>query len=452
MQGIILAAGKGKKIWPYSDHWQKSAMPVANVPNVLRLVNLLESLGINKITVVVGYKDQQVRYALRGKKVEYIEAPLEGTAPALHAALEEESLIVYGDIVLHRSDIEKVIEKHRETQCPTALFSSFSRHERSIDWICCNVKGEKITAIYGHPREHYVNGRMGGVYILDEKIKPYLEQNPGYMKNINVGGMPPDEAMLEQSLQMMIEDGKTLIGVKADHPLIDIDKPWHLMEANEEVILQEVACLEQDNIDPTAKIHPSAIIEGKLVMGRNSYIGKNVIIKGNTVIGDNTTIDYGAIIEGNVVIGNNTSIKDYCKILPFTTIGNKNRIGYSAEFQGITLEGVSMTHGSEMYGIAGEYTDIAAGCIAGILRFDDSLNSPKVMGKAELGSKYTNGIFLGDHCRTGIANIFMPGVMVGKNSALSPGAILSKNVPAGTLLVVEQAQTFKAWGPERYGW
>ena len=147
MQGIILAAGKGKKIWPYSDHWQKSAMPVANVPNVLRLVNLLESLGINKITVVVGYKDQQVRYALRGKKVEYIEAPLEGTAPALHAALEEESLIVYGDIVLHRSDIEKVIEKHRETQCPTALFSSFSRHERSIDWICCNVKGEKITAI-----------------------------------------------------------------------------------------------------------------------------------------------------------------------------------------------------------------------------------------------------------------------------------------------------------------
>lgn len=452
MQGIILAAGKGEKIWPYSDHWQKSAMPVANVPIVLRLVNLLESLEINKIKVVVGYKDQQVRYALRGKKVEYIEAPLEGTAPAIHAALEEKSLVVYGDLVLYRSDVEKVIEKHRETQCPTALFSNFSRHERSIDWICCNVNNQEITAIYGHPREHYVNGRMGGVYILDEKIKPYLEQNPGYMKNINVGGMPPDEAMLEQSLQMMIEDSKNLIGVKADHPLIDIDKPWHLMEANEEVILQEVTCLEQDNIDLTAKIHPSAIIEGKLVMGRNSYIGKNVIIKGNTVIGDNTTIDYGALIEGNVVIGNNTSIKDYCKILPFTTIGNNNRIGYNAEFQGITFDGVSMTHGSEMYGITGEYTDIAAGCIAGILRFDDSLNSPKVMGKVELGSKYTNAIFLGDHCRTGIANIFMPGVMVGKNSALGPGAVISQNVPTGTLLIVDQTQTYKSWGSERYGW
>jgi NDP-sugar pyrophosphorylase family protein len=452
MQGFILAAGKGKKIWPYSDHWQKCAMPVANVPNVLRLVNLLENLGVQRIKVIVGYKDQQVRYALRGKNVEYIECSSEGTAPALSLGLDGESIVIYGDIVVQPSDVKRVIAKYRETQCPTALFSSFSRYERSIDWICCNVSNDEITAIYGHPREHYVNGRMGGVFVLDENIKAYLENNPGYMKNINVGGMPPDEAMLEQSLQMMIEDGKSVIGVKAAHPLIDIDKPWHLMEANEEIILQEVACLEQDIIDPSAKIHSSAVIEGKLKIGKNSYIGKNVIIKGNAVIGDNTIIDYGAIIEGNVVIGNNTSIKDYCKILPITTIGDKNRIGYNAEFQGITFEGVSMTHGSEMYGIVGEYTDIAAGCIAGILRFDDSLNSPKVMGKAELGGKYTNGIFLGDHCRTGIGNLFMPGVMIGKNSALGPGAIISKNVPQGTLLIVEQSQTYKSWGPERYGW
>lgn len=452
MEGIILAAGKGKKMWPYSDHWQKCTMPVANIPNVLRLVNLLESHKIHKIKVVVGYKDQQVKYALRGKNVEYIQAPPEGTATALYAALEKESLIIYGDTAVHPRDIASLIQKYQETQCQTALLDDFSRHERSIDWICCNVNNQQITAIYGHPREHYVNGKMGGVYIANEEIKPYLEQNPGYMKNISVGGMPPDEAVLEQSLQMMTEDGKTIIGVKAEHPLIDIDKPWHLMEANEEVILREVTGLKQDNIHPTAKIHPSAIIEGKLVMGKNSCIGKNVIIKGNTIIGDNTIIDYGAIIEGNTVIGSNTSIKDCCKILPFTAIGNKNRIGYNAEFQGITFDGVSMTHGSEMYGIIGECTDIAAGCTAGILRFDDSLNSPKVMGKAELGGKYTNGIFLGDHCRTGIGNLFMPGVMIGKNSALGPGAIISKNVPAGTLLVVEQTQTYKAWGPERYGW
>ena len=105
-----------------------------------------------------------------------------------------------------------------------------------------------------------------------------------------------------------------------------------------------------------------------------------------------------------------------------------------------------------MYGIIGEYTDIAAGCITGILRFDDNLNTPKVLGRSELGSRYTNGIFIGDHCRTGISNIFMPGVMIGKNSVLGPGAIISKCIPAGTVLIVEQNQTYKAWGPDRYGW
>lgn len=452
MEGIILAAGTGRKMWPYSGHWQKSAIPIANVPNVLRQVNILESLGINKIKVVVGYREQQIKYALRSKNVEYIQVPPEGTATALNAAIEKESLVIYGDIAAHLTDIERTIEKYKDTRSPAALYSSLSRHERSIDWICCNVNGEQITSIYGHPREHYVNGRMGGIYALDETIKPYLEQNPGHMKNISVGGMPPQEAMLEQSLQIMIEDGKTITAVKAESPLIDMDKPWHLMEANEEIIKQETADPQQNDIDPTADIHPSAIIEGKIKIGKNSQIGKNVIIKGNTIIGNNTTIDYGAIIEGNTIIGDNTTITDYCKILPYTTIGNKNRIGYNAEIQGITLEGVSITHGSEMYGIIGEYTDIAAGCISGILRFDDALNTPKVMGRTEIGSKYTNGIFIADHCRTGIANIFMPGVMIGKNSVLGPGATITKNVPEGTLLIVEQSQTYRDWGPDRYGW
>ena len=452
MQAIIYAAGRGKKLLPYSSHWQKCAIPICNVPNVLRMVKMVQGLGVDKIKVIVGYKDNQIRYALRNEVVEFVESKIDGTAPALISLLDEDCLVIYGDIIVYQSDVENLINKYKNTGNQTILYSNFTKYERSIDWICCNVEESQVTAIYGHPREHYVNGKIGGVFVLDKRIKNYLENNPGYMKNISVGGMPTDECMIEQSIQMMIEDGEIIEGVLSSKPIIDIDKPWHLMEANEQIILQEVASIKEDVIDETANIHPSAIIEGKIVIGKNSYIGKNVIIKGNVVIGDNTEIDYGAIIEGNVVIGNNTSIKDYCKILPFSTIGNKNKIGYNAEFQGITFDGVSITHNAEIYGIVGEYTDIAAGCMAGILRFDDCLNTPKIDGKVEIGSKYTNGIFIGDHCRTGIANIFMPGIMIGKNCVISPGAVVSKSLPEGTLLIVEQNQIFKSWGPERYGW
>ncbi|MGB4149401.1 MAG: NDP-sugar synthase, partial [Tepidanaerobacteraceae bacterium] len=90
MKGIILAQGLGKKMWPYSDHWQKCALPVGNKGNILRLTETLETVGVEKVKIVVGYKSAQIRYLLRDKNVEYIEAPITGTADALLAAIEEQ--------------------------------------------------------------------------------------------------------------------------------------------------------------------------------------------------------------------------------------------------------------------------------------------------------------------------------------------------------------------------
>jgi NDP-sugar pyrophosphorylase family protein len=454
MQGIILAQGLGKKIWPFSDHWQKCALPIGNKGNLLRLTEALEATGIKKIKIVTGYKSPQVKYLLKNKDVEYIEAPINGTADALLAVIgdQEPSIVIYGDMVIDKEDIGHCINKFNDTNCSVILYKSFDRHEQSIDWMCCNVTDEIVTSLYGHPRPHYVNARVGGVFVFDKRIVPYLKANPGYMKNVPVGGMPQEQKELEQSLQMMIEDGETLVGVKSRKLLIDLDKPWHLMEANEAIIEKEVAALTEDDIHPKAKVHPSAVIEGKIKIGENSYIGKNVIIKGDVIIGNNTIIDYGAIIEGNTIIGDHTSIKDYCKISPYTTIGDRNRIGYNAEVQGVTFEGVSITHGCEIYGIVGQHTDIAAGCLVGVLRFDDGFSTPRVEGRKELGNPYTNAVFLGDYSRTGIGNIFFPGVRVGKNCALGPGAIVSKDIPSGSLLIVEQNQELRPWGPNRYGW
>ena len=452
MQGIILAGGYGKKLFPYSEHWQKSCIPVGNIPNISRTVDLLQQSGIDKIKVVIGYKGQQVKYALRNKDVEYLELLSGNLMSAIESLLNQDSLIVYGDVVMNLTDINRLIDAYYEEKSPTILYNDFSKYERAIDWISCYVDNDEIKSIYGHPREHYVNSKVSGAFILNQYYKKYISSNPGYMKNVVTGGMPPNEDYLEQSIQMMIEDDILIRRIKAKYKPIDLDKPWHILEANELIISNEVANLTKDEIGTGSIIHSSAIVEGHIKMGQNSYIGKNVIIKGNVVIGDNTSIDYGAIIDGNVIIGNHTTITDYCKIKPFTTIGDKNKIGYNGEVEGITFHGVSIVHNAEIYGVVGQYTDIGAGTLVGSLRFDDCLNTVNINGKQELGSKYTNAVFIGDHCRTGIGSLLLPGVMIGKNSAIGPGAIVSENVPSNTLLMVEQSHSYKYWGPERYGW
>ncbi|MGB9813794.1 MAG: sugar phosphate nucleotidyltransferase [Thermovenabulum sp.] len=457
MIGIVLCSGYGKKIWPYSDWWQKCCIPIGNKPNIIRIIEQLKKINLRKIIVVTSYYSQMVKYCLKNIKGINIfeEEKPEGTAKSLYKAvknLNDDFLVIYGDTFVDDSSILKIYNQFLKEKLPSVLTKHLKDNERSIDHICAYVNNGEVRAIYGHPRSNYVNYKLANVFIINKELKKYLEINPGFMKNVCVGGMPPKESFLEQSIQMMIEDNKKVLACEVEGFLVDIDKPWHIMEANKIAIDEIFDRIDDSILNSKTSIDPSAVISGKIYLGEKSKIGKNVIIKGDVWIGNNTLIDNGAIIEGKVVIGNNSRITDYCKIGPYSTIGNNNRIGFNAEFCGITFDGVSIIHNSEMYGIIGSYTDIAAGCLTGSLRFDDLQTIHKINGRNELPNTYSNAVFIGDHTRTGVGNIFLPGVKVGINCAIGPGAIIEEDIPSNSLIIVKQEKVIKRWGPEKYGW
>lgn len=70
-------------------------------------------------------------------------------------------------------------------------------------------------------------------------------------------------------------------------------------------------------------IHPSAILEGRIVMGDGNTIGPNVVIKGNVTLGDNNIIQTGTTIVHNVKIGNNNHFYPYASIGSLGEMGAK---------------------------------------------------------------------------------------------------------------------------------
>lgn len=87
---IVLAAGLGRKVWPYGEFRQKCTIPVANKPIVRRIVENLQDVGISRIIVVVGHHAQQVRGAIADiPNVEFVtQNQLDGTADAVLTALK----------------------------------------------------------------------------------------------------------------------------------------------------------------------------------------------------------------------------------------------------------------------------------------------------------------------------------------------------------------------------
>jgi UDP-N-acetylglucosamine diphosphorylase / glucose-1-phosphate thymidylyltransferase / UDP-N-acetylgalactosamine diphosphorylase / glucosamine-1-phosphate N-acetyltransferase / galactosamine-1-phosphate N-acetyltransferase len=456
-KAYVLASGYGRKMWPYTDKWQKCCLKIGNIPSIVRTIRNLKELGISEITVAAGCMASQVRYFLgniEGINIVEEQSP-KGTAYSLLNCMEsgvhEDFLVLYGDSILDKASIKNLMDQYDKLGI-CVLTEKLQGDIRANDHMCAQVEDGKVKAIFGHPRSHYVNRRLAGAFALNKEIVSFLKANPGRMLNVPVGGMPPEDNMLEQSLQMMIENNISIYSEDISKYCIDLDRPWNILDANDEIIIETFKEMSFNNIDRESYIDDSADIRGKVSLGKGSRIGKNVIIKGDVWIGDNTLIDCGAILEGNNIIGDGCSISDYCKISANTTIGDKNRIGFGAEVQGVTFDGVSIVHNAEVYGVVGSHTDIAAGCMMGVLRFDDEICRQKLGKRLEVAGRYGNAIFLGDYTRTGISNIFYPGVKVGSNCAIGPGAIVDKDINSNTLVLVEQNKIYHDWGTERYNW
>ncbi len=63
-------------------------------------------------------------------------------------------------------------------------------------------------------------------------------------------------------------------------------------------------------IDPTAEVHPSAILEGNITVGKYTKIDAGTVITGNVTIGDYTRIECNVVIRGNNTIGSWVHIYD----------------------------------------------------------------------------------------------------------------------------------------------
>ena len=460
---IVLAAGSGRKVWPYGEFRQKCTIPIANKPIVRRIVEDLLEVGCEQIIVVVGHHAQQVRGAVADipNIVFVTQRVLDGTASAALTAVEhleaEPYLVIHGDTVTTADNLRNFVEAFRTSDVEAAALVQPLGNEDASNYLCAGVgttDGDNgslstLTGIEGHPRGG--SHRLCGVYAFQSSATPYLLRNPGIVTRVPVGGMPPPESEIAQSLQLMVDDGRTVLAVQTSDFLVDVDKPWHVLEANRRFVDYLTKRVTEDQVADGAKISDAAEINGHVVLGKNTVIGPRVVVNGTLIAGANNNITNGAILHGNIFVGDRCRISDYCDV-GSSAIGNRCIIGHGAEMSGVLFDKVYLYHYCEMSGVFGCATDIGAATVCGTLRFDDKDTPIQVDGRYEVPPSGANATYMGDYCRTGVNAIIMPGRRIGSYSVVGPGVILYDDVPSKTMVMAKQELITKPWGPERYGW
>lgn len=454
---VVLAAGLGHKFWPYSSIRQKATFPIANIPMVRRIVDALPGLGISRIIVVVGYGEASVRAALRGCAGEVVFAhqhSATGTAAAVLTAVQdlaEDFLVIAGDVVTDEQNIRALlVHFNQERPLAAALIQSLGE-ESPHDWLGAYPENGKLRGVEGHTRRGCQH-RLCGIYAFRGEALAYLRDNPGIMSQVPVGGMPPLEAEIAQSLQVMIDEGQTVTAIETSGYFVDLDKPWHILAANHCVIAAMRTQLTDNVIPASCRIHDGAELQGRVVLGENCVIGNRVVVEGDLWLGAGASVTNGAIIEGPAVIGAGTQVKNYCQIGGYSTLGRRGFYGHGAEFSGVALDTVYCYHYMEIWGVVGQGVDFGAATVCGNLRFDDGDTIWRINGRPEKPTTASNAAYFGDFSRTGVNAIIMPGRRTGVYSIVGAGVVLYDDLPDRQVVTVKQEVVTRPWGPERYGW
>lgn len=454
---ILLAAGRGRKFWPFATARNKCAFPIAGAPAVRRLAEGLLAAGVERLVVVVGYQAGSVRAALGGleERLRFVtQAAPEGTAPATLAALagldDPAFLVVYGDVVLPPEALAAFIARFEAAAAPAAALLHPRGEEPAGSWITASPRGDRLAGVEGHGRGG--SHRLCGTYAIRREAIPVIERHPGLMTHVPVGGMPAPEAELAESFAAMADEGAEVLAVCHEGTFVDLDKPWQILEASARVLADEGSRLTESRIADGCEVSDGAEIHGHVVMAPGSRIGRRVVIRGNLWLGPGASVTNGAIVGGDTLIGRESRVRDYALVAGGTAIGARAIVGHGAEFDGVLLDGAYLYHYCEIDGVLGQSVDIGAATVCGTLRFDDGDTPHTTGGRREVPLYGANASFLGDYCRTGVNAILMPGVKVGAYSCVGPGVILYDDLPERRLVLAKQELVVREWGPEKYGW
>src|SRR6266852_4457496 len=88
---VLLAAGAGRRFWPYAVIRNKAAFPILNRPLIRQLADSLLDLGARELRVVVGPHSGSIRAALAGLEAQtrfFTQTTPTGTADAALLALD----------------------------------------------------------------------------------------------------------------------------------------------------------------------------------------------------------------------------------------------------------------------------------------------------------------------------------------------------------------------------
>jgi mannose-1-phosphate guanylyltransferase len=281
MRAMILAAGLGTRLRPLTEQAPKPALPVVDVPNIVRTIAHLWRAGITEIVVNLHHCPEVLRALLGdgaglGVSIAYSEERPEilGTGGGIRRAkalLGDQTFCVVNGDALFAPDLEAAVAAHRRSG---AIATMVVREDPdAVRLGAVGIDGQsrvRRLVDVGAQRGDLALHMFTGVHVLEPEIFPLL---------------PESGCIVRTTYQALVRAGGPLGAFVERGWFCDLGTPRTYLEANVALASGRIRFAGYD--PPPAGVH----------VGEGAILGAGSALRGGTVVERGARVGEGVVLE-----------------------------------------------------------------------------------------------------------------------------------------------------------
>jgi bifunctional UDP-N-acetylglucosamine pyrophosphorylase/glucosamine-1-phosphate N-acetyltransferase len=418
LAAVVMAGGLGTRM--------KSATPKHLHPLLGRrmvdwVIGAAQEAGVTRVVVVSSPESAD---AFGGVEVAVQREPL-GTGDAVRSAREGladargDVLVLNGDVPgLRPATVRALIETHRGERAAATVLAFKPDDVRAYGRIIRDAQGNLariVEAADASPEELEVREVNSGIYVFRaEKLWPVLDR----LEPHNAQG----ELYVTDTLGLLVDDGERVAVHTAE-------AAWEVEGINTRVELAFVAAKLRDRINETHMLAGVTIVDpGSTWIEVGVELEADVTIHPFTVIRDGVRIASGGEIGPFAYLRPGTVVEEKAKVGTFVEL-KKTHVGARTKIPHLSYLGDAEI---------GEDTNIGAGAVTANFKHEPGVPKQRTT--------------IGRNVRTGINNVFDAPVSIGDDAWIAPGAVITDDVPPGSLAgFAPRQETKESWVYDKHG-
>ena len=418
LAAVVMAGGLGTRM---KSATPKHLHPLLGQRMVDWVIEAARTAGVGRLVVVAS---PSTRELFGGLEVAVQERPL-GTGDAVRAASEAldgfagDVLVLNGDIpALTAGTLQALVTAHRAANAAATVLSFEPADPRAYGRVVRDGDGRLsriVEARDASAGELAIREVNSGIYLFRAAK---LWQTLGRLQPHNAQG----ELYVTDTLGLLVGDGEPCAVHVADDP-------FEVEGINTRVELAAAAAALRD------RINAAHMLAGVTIVDPGS-----TWIEAGVEIEPDVTIHPFSVIRGDVRIATGSEIGPFAYVRPRTSIGKRAKVGTFVEVKASTIgAGAKVPHLSYIGDAEiGAGANIAAGNITANFKHEQGL--PKARTR------------IGRNVRTGVDNVFDAPVEIGDDAWIAPGAVITDDVPPGSLAGFAPRQVTKeGWVYDKHG-